>query len=143
MTSGRIVPPVSPKEWNTGSTLSSLSAGEKVMRASACMTLASRLRFDSTTALGVPSEPEVNRMTAGFSASCRGSAKRQSSAAESFSNVPTLARISSSQTSFAPPFSTASMMSARPAFSTNALEDTTVRIAAVFTAAVTLAGPAV
>ena len=134
---------MSPNEWNTGSTLSSLSVGENEMRASACITLASRLRLESTTALGVPSEPEVKRMTAGFSASCRWSAKRHRSAAESFSNVPTLARTSSSQTSFAPPFSIASMMSAMPAFSTNALEDTTVRIAAVFTAAVTLAGPAV
>ena len=140
-----MVPPVSPKEWNTGSTLSSLSAGEMVMRASACMALASRLRCDSTTAFGVPSEPEVNRITAGLSASCR--LQRDSATAApptSFSSaVDAVADVLQPQTILAPPVSTASTMSAMPAFSMKAREETTVRMTAVRTAAVTLAGPAV
>ena len=109
----------------------------------ACMALAWRLRCDSTTALGVPSEPEVNRITAGLAASCRCSGKRHSTAAASFSSAVTLARTSSSHSILAPPASTAAMMSASPAFSTKAREETTVRMTAVRTAAVTLAGPAV
>ena len=114
-----------------------------VMRASACMALTSRFLFDSTTALGVPSEPEVNRITAGLAASCRCSGQRHSTAAMSFSSAVMLARTSSSHSMLAPPFSTAATMSSRPAFSTKARDDTTVRITAVRTAAVTLAGPAV
>ena len=34
------------------------------MRAAACAAFASMLRCDSTTPFGVPSEPEVNRITA-------------------------------------------------------------------------------
>ena len=70
-TSGSIRPTVSPKEWNTGSTLNTLSCRPKSMRAAACAALASMLRWDSTTPFGVPSEPEVNRIAAGSSALAR------------------------------------------------------------------------
>ena len=55
---------VSPNEWNTGSTLNTLSCRPKSMRAAACAALASMLRWDSTTPLGVPSEPDVNSTAA-------------------------------------------------------------------------------
>ena len=38
------------------------------MRAAACAALASMLRWESTTPLGTPSEPEVNKMAAQSSA---------------------------------------------------------------------------
>ena len=63
-TSGRISPTVRPNEWNTGSTLNTLSSRPKSIRAAACAAFASMLRWDSTTPFGVPSEPEVNRITA-------------------------------------------------------------------------------
>jgi hypothetical protein len=63
-TSGSTSPTVSPKEWNTGRTLNTLSWRPKSMRAAACAAFASMLRWDSTTPLGVPSEPEVNRIAA-------------------------------------------------------------------------------
>ena len=66
--SGSIKPTVRPKEWNTGSTLNTLSSRPKSMRAAACAALASMLRCDSTTPFGAPSEPEVNRIAAGSSA---------------------------------------------------------------------------
>jgi hypothetical protein len=99
--------------------------------------------LDSTTAFGVPSDPEVNRITAGFSGSWRFSGNRHISAAKSLSTAEMLWRISSSQTSLAPPASIAATMSARLARSTNARDETTVRITAVRIAAVTFAGPAV
>ena len=55
---------MSPKEWNTGSTLNSLSWRPKSMRAAACAAFASMLRWESTTPFGTPSEPEVNRIAA-------------------------------------------------------------------------------
>ena len=58
------MPTVSPNEWNTGSTLNTLSWRPKSMRAAACAAFASMLRWDSTTPFGVPSEPEVNRIAA-------------------------------------------------------------------------------
>ena len=70
-TSGSTRPTVSPNEWNTGSTLNTLSCRPKSMRAAACEALASMLRWDSTTPFGVPSEPEVNR-TAAQSCGVRG-----------------------------------------------------------------------
>ena len=44
-----------------------MSVGVKSMRAAALAALASRLRWVSTTPFGVPSEPDVKRMTAGSS----------------------------------------------------------------------------
>lgn len=58
-----MVPAVRPKEWNTGSTLNTLSVGLKSMLAAACVALARILRCVSTTPLGAPSDPDVNRMT--------------------------------------------------------------------------------
>ncbi len=63
--SGIIMPPVSPKEWNTGSTLNTLSLALASTRARAWAALARILRWDSTTPFGVPSEPDVNSTTAG------------------------------------------------------------------------------
>ena len=67
-TSGSTTPTVSPNEWNTGSTLNTLSSRPKSIRAAAWAAFASMLRWDSTTPLGTPSEPEVNRMAAQSSA---------------------------------------------------------------------------
>ena len=67
-TSGSTTPTVSPNEWNTGSTLKTLSWRPKSMRAAACAAFASMLRWDSTTPFGTPSEPEVNRIAAQSSA---------------------------------------------------------------------------
>src|SRR3546814_10222173 len=63
--SGSSMPPVMPKEWNTGSALSTLSVGLKSMRAASWRQLARRLSWLSTTPLGSPSEPEVNSTRAG------------------------------------------------------------------------------
>ena len=52
-TSGIIRPPVRPKEWNTGSTLNTRSSPLASTRARHCATLASMLRCDSTTPLGI------------------------------------------------------------------------------------------
>ncbi len=58
---------MSPKLWNTGSALSTMSEALKSIRAASWWQLASRLRWLSTTPLGSPSEPLVNRITAGAS----------------------------------------------------------------------------
>ncbi len=71
--SGMIRPAVSPKEWNTGSTLNTLSSPCAATRVSDWMALASMLRCESTTPFGVPSLPEVNNIAAG-SVACRGDA---------------------------------------------------------------------
>ena len=55
---------VSPKEWNTGSTLKTLSSRPKSIRAAACATFASMFVWLKTTPLGTPSDPDVNRITA-------------------------------------------------------------------------------
>ena len=52
MTSGRIMPPVSPKEWNTGSTLNRMSPGPKSMRAPTCAQFDRMLRWRQDDALG-------------------------------------------------------------------------------------------
>src|SRR5271156_4221617 len=67
-TSGRTSPTVSPKAWNTGRVLNTLSVRPKSIRAAAWAALHNILRCDSTTPFGVPSEPEVNRIAAGSSA---------------------------------------------------------------------------
>ena len=52
-----------PKEWNSGQHVEQVVAARpKSMRASACATLASMLRWERTTPFGAPSEPEVNRI---------------------------------------------------------------------------------
>ena len=55
----------SPNEWNNGRQLKKMSVGRKPMQLRACAKLDNKLRWDNTTPLGVPSEPEVNRMVAG------------------------------------------------------------------------------
>ena len=92
---GNSMPPVSPNEWNTGSTLNTTSAGVTSKRAMTCATLARRLRWDSTTPLGAPSEPEVNSTTAGSSGVRRSSMRPASRTARSFSPVVIEARMSS------------------------------------------------
>ena len=82
-------------------------------------------------------------MTAALSASWAASGQRHSSTATSFSSLEMSARMSSSQTNFAPAFSAASTMSSRPALAMKARDETIVRTIAVRMAAVTLAGPAV
>ena len=93
--SGSTVPAVRPNEWNTGSTLNSLSWRPKSMRAAACAAFASMLRWDSTTPFGVPSEPEVNRITAGSSGLRATIARLKPARPRSLSSVPTVARTSS------------------------------------------------
>jgi len=62
------MPPVSPKEWNTGSALNTLSVFlENFMRAPTWAIFARILACESTTPFGSPSEPEVNKITAGSS----------------------------------------------------------------------------
>ena len=58
------MPPMKPNEWNAGSAMNSRSSRPKSMRASACATFARTLRWERTTPLGVPSVPEVNKITA-------------------------------------------------------------------------------
>src|SRR5215204_3477333 len=62
-------PAIRPKEWNTGSGLNSTSAGASAPVAWPAIwrALATRLAFESTTAFGTPSEPEVKRITAASS----------------------------------------------------------------------------
>jgi len=94
-TTGSTSPTVSPNEWNSGSTLNTLSARPKSMRASACAALASMLRFDSTTPFGVPSEPEVNRIAAGSSGLRATSGRFHSRSPRSLSAKVTFSRTSS------------------------------------------------
>ena len=63
--SGSSRPPVSPKLWNTGSALRTMSRGLKSTTAASWCRFASRLRWLSTTPFGVPSEPDVKSTTAG------------------------------------------------------------------------------
>ena len=65
LSKGSSMPPVMPKEWNTGSTLNTTSCAVMSKRAMICATLPMRLRCDSTTPLGKPSEPDVNSTAAG------------------------------------------------------------------------------
>jgi hypothetical protein len=89
------MPPRSPKQWKSGSTLNRLSAGEMSTRQSAWAALTTRLRDDSTTALGLPSEPEVKTMTAGSSAFERTTGRRHRRKAASFSRQEICLRMSS------------------------------------------------
>ena len=67
------------------------------MRASACAALAWMLVWDRTTPFGVPSEPEVNRITAGSLALTGRKGVRQRMKVRAFSASEMLSRSSSSQ----------------------------------------------
>ena len=95
VTSGSTTPTVSPNEWNTGSTLNTLSERPKSMRASACAQFASMLRWESTTPLGTPSEPEVKRMAAQSSGLRCTSGRFECSMPRILSRKPMVARTSS------------------------------------------------
>lgn len=63
-TSGATKPAMTPKLWKSGMALKNRSLSVRSREASICRRLASRLRCVSSTPLGTPSEPLVNRMTA-------------------------------------------------------------------------------
>src|SRR5690348_15432463 len=65
VTSGIIAPQVKPNEWNSGNTIMNLSWIEKSITDLICAILAKILLCECTTPLGLPSEPEVNKTTAG------------------------------------------------------------------------------
>ncbi len=62
-----MVPAVRPKEWNTGSTLNTLSRRSKSMRAAAWRGIRQHVAVGQHDALRRAFEPEVNRITAGSS----------------------------------------------------------------------------
>ena len=137
------MPPVRPNEWNTGSTLNTLSLALASTRASACAALARMLRWDSTTPLGVPSDPEVNRITAGSSA-LRGNARRRCRRAKPLilSARPIGGRARPRDRRAAPAPSIAAISLSSLPFSMKAFEVSTVLTCAAFIAASTLTGPA-
>ena len=69
LSSGRITPPVSPKQWNVGSGLNITHSGFRWMWVEIWRALATRFLWLSTTPLGAPKLPEVNRTTPGASGS--------------------------------------------------------------------------
>ena len=93
---------------------------------------------------GVPSEPDVKRITAGWSASCRAQRPAPQQRRQTFSASVTPGADVLQPDEFGAGLSRRLRRHRRcPAFSTKARDDTTVRMAAVRMAAATLAGPAV
>jgi len=136
------MPPVMPKEWNTGSTLNSVSCGPKSMRAPACAQFDRMLWWVRTTPFGAPSEPEVNRIAAGSSAETFSRWRPADRNALTLSQVPMPARTSSSQMILTI-FSSSSATAVSRARSTKAREASTVLTSAALQAERMLAMPAV
>ena len=91
-------PPVSPNEWKIGSGLNAMSAAVKSKLAAICAMLLRRLAWVRTTPLGAPSDPDVNRTTAGSRGEGEESARPRMAKARSLSKAVAPSRRSSSQT---------------------------------------------
>ena len=95
---GSSTPAVSPKQWNVGKGLKNTQSGFSGMWAATCRQLATRFSWVSTTPLGAPKLPDVNRITpasVGRLAARNRLGKAPAAAANSLSARPMEARTSS------------------------------------------------